>query len=141
MPLIIGEKFLLKKFFLKNASEIQFLTRNHVTWFLMYYNFIWWYKPLCSEDWYKASFNFGNVNSLSPIEIYNAPEFNKIRKLHTAGKKNQVKKRKNCTAHYSVLTEENALQALLYFYRLISKYWIAWILMDLLKNITIIIHN
>ena len=55
-----------------------------------------------------VSFNFGNANSLSPIEIYNTPEFNKIRKLHILSGKNNLKKCKNCTVHYSVLTKENA---------------------------------
>jgi len=62
--------------------------------------------PLCSEDWYKASYNFGNINNQSPIEIFNNSKFNKIRKLHTAGKKTQLAKCRDCTVHYSVVTKE-----------------------------------
>ncbi len=57
---------------------------------------------LCFEDLYDSPFGFGNVNEMDPIEIFNSPRFNKIRKLHQDGKRNNLKICEGC----SVLTNE-----------------------------------
>ena len=62
--------------------------------------------PLCSEDWYQAKYNFGNIKNNQPIEIFNSDKFNRIRKIHLAGKKSLLGKCKHCTIHYSALTKD-----------------------------------
>jgi sulfatase maturation enzyme AslB (radical SAM superfamily) len=42
---------------------------------------------LCFEDILKAQFRFGNAFEDDPIEIFNSARFDKIRKLHVAGKR------------------------------------------------------
>ncbi len=42
---------------------------------------------LCFEDILEAQFRFGNAFEDDPIDIFNSARFNKIRKLHTAGKR------------------------------------------------------
>jgi sulfatase maturation enzyme AslB (radical SAM superfamily) len=42
---------------------------------------------LCFEDILEAQFRFGNVFEEDPIAVFNSARFNKVRKLHTAGKR------------------------------------------------------
>jgi sulfatase maturation enzyme AslB (radical SAM superfamily) len=42
---------------------------------------------LCFEDILKAQFRFGNAFEGDPIDIFNSARFNKIRKLHSSGKR------------------------------------------------------
>ena len=42
---------------------------------------------LCFEDILEAQFRFGNAFDDDPIDVFNSARFNKIRKLHTAGKR------------------------------------------------------
>ncbi|MBU3929172.1 radical SAM protein [bacterium] len=62
--------------------------------------------PLCSEDFLHGKYNFGNVTDSSPMEIFNADKFNKIRKAHSAGKKNTLELCKECTVLYSESTRK-----------------------------------
>lgn len=57
--------------------------------------------PLCSEDFLRAQYNFGNINSASLLEIYNSKKFNDIRKIHIAGNKNMINPCRECTVLYS----------------------------------------
>lgn len=57
--------------------------------------------PLCNEDFHHAKYNFGNVRDKSPIEIFNCEKFNRIRKIHSEGKKNTLELCKECTVLYS----------------------------------------
>jgi len=57
---------------------------------------------LCFEDLYDSPFEFGNVHKMDPIELFNSPRFNKIRKLHQDGKRKNLKICEGC----SVLTNE-----------------------------------
>ena len=42
---------------------------------------------LCFEDILEAQFRFGNAFEQDPIEIFNSARFNKLRKLHSTGKR------------------------------------------------------
>jgi len=57
---------------------------------------------LCFEDLYDSPFQFGNVHAMDPIEVFNSPRFNKIRKLHLDGKRKNLEICNGC----SVLTNE-----------------------------------
>ena len=60
--------------------------------------------PLCSEDWHKATVNFGNVTQESPIDIFNGKKWENIRAIHTAGMKKKLPLCSECTIHYSAPT-------------------------------------
>lgn len=62
--------------------------------------------PLCCNDWNKPEYNFGNVGSQSPIEIYNTAKLNEIRAIHARGEKNCMDICKGCTVLYSQETRE-----------------------------------
>ena len=62
--------------------------------------------PLCNEDFHHAKYNFGNVKDKSPIEIFNCEKFNRIRKIHSEGKKNTLELCKDCTVLYSEASQE-----------------------------------
>jgi MoaA/NifB/PqqE/SkfB family radical SAM enzyme len=62
---------------------------------------------LCSEDWYDAKHNFGNVKDTSPIEIFNSKKFNAVRDLHLRGDKNKLPICRNCTMLYSNATKQS----------------------------------
>lgn len=57
--------------------------------------------PLCSEDFLRARYCFGNADKASPLEIYNSKKFHKIRKIHVEGNKNCVNPCRECTVLYS----------------------------------------
>jgi MoaA/NifB/PqqE/SkfB family radical SAM enzyme len=59
--------------------------------------------PLCSEDWYKGQFNFGNATDTNVLEIYNSKKYQRIRKIHENGKKSTIPKCRECTVAYSAL--------------------------------------
>ena len=46
---------------------------------------------LCFEDILEAGFGLGNAIDAGPIELFNSDRFNKIRRLHDAGKRCQMK--------------------------------------------------
>lgn len=46
---------------------------------------------LCFEDILEGQFRFGNAFEQDPIEIFNSERFNKIRRLHVAGKRTNLK--------------------------------------------------
>jgi len=62
--------------------------------------------PLCNEDWLHPNFKFGNVANRSPLDIYNDPKFQRIRKIHKDGNKNKLPMCNECTVHYSVKEKE-----------------------------------
>lgn len=55
---------------------------------------------LCFEDILEAQFGFGNVRDADPVDIFNSPGFNKIRRLHLDGKKCNLKICNNCRVLY-----------------------------------------
>jgi sulfatase maturation enzyme AslB (radical SAM superfamily) len=57
--------------------------------------------PLCSEDLLRAGFSFGNANNTSALDIYNSEKFNKIRKIHIAGRKNSIMPCRECSIFVS----------------------------------------
>lgn len=57
--------------------------------------------PLCCEDTPKAEHCFGNVNDTRPMDIFNSEKWEKVRELHTCGKKNDMEICKGCTVIYS----------------------------------------
>ena len=61
---------------------------------------------ICSEDWYNANYCFGNAGNGSPIDIFNCDDFNKIREIHLAGKKNTLDICRECTVLYSMISKE-----------------------------------
>jgi MoaA/NifB/PqqE/SkfB family radical SAM enzyme len=61
---------------------------------------------LCFEDILEAQFGFGNVRDQDPIDVFNSPRFNKIRKLHVDGKKANLKICGNCRVLYNELERE-----------------------------------
>ena len=61
---------------------------------------------ICSEDWYNANYSFGNAADSSPIDIFNCDDFNKIRQIHQAGKKNTLDICRECTVLYSIISKE-----------------------------------
>jgi radical SAM protein with 4Fe4S-binding SPASM domain len=56
---------------------------------------------LCFEDILEAQFGFGNVFEEDPIDIFNSPRFAKIRKLHVAGKRRNLKICSACMVLYN----------------------------------------
>jgi sulfatase maturation enzyme AslB (radical SAM superfamily) len=64
--------------------------------------------PLCSEDWIHANYRFGNVEKMSPIDIFNSSEFNRIREIHVKGTKNTITQCSKCTVLYSERTKKTA---------------------------------
>lgn len=56
---------------------------------------------LCFEDILDAQFGFGNVFENDPIEVFNSPRFNKIRKLHADGKRRNMKICDGCMVLYN----------------------------------------
>ena len=62
--------------------------------------------PLCCSDLHHARYALGNVKEASPIEIFNNAYIGKIRKLHEAGKKNQMGICKECTILYSEAAQD-----------------------------------
>lgn len=56
---------------------------------------------LCFEDILEAQFKFGNVTTEDPIDVFNSPGFNKIRRLHLAGKKENLKICGQCRVLYN----------------------------------------
>jgi radical SAM protein with 4Fe4S-binding SPASM domain len=61
---------------------------------------------LCFEDILEAQFRFGNVGEQDPIDVFNSPGFNKIRRLHLDGKKANLKICGNCRVLYNELGRE-----------------------------------
>lgn len=61
---------------------------------------------LCFEDILDAQFKFGNAFEENPIEIFNNTSFNKVRKLHTAGKRCNLKICGECSVLYNERTRE-----------------------------------
>lgn len=57
--------------------------------------------PLCSEDWHKATVNFGNITSDTLLGIFNNKKFEAVRKLHSSCEKNKIGLCSECTVHYS----------------------------------------
>jgi len=56
---------------------------------------------LCFEDILDAQFGFGNAFEQDPIDVFNSPRFNKIRKLHAAGKRCNLKICAGCMVLYN----------------------------------------
>lgn len=56
---------------------------------------------LCFEDILEAQFRFGNAIEDDPIDIFNSVRFNKVRKLHTAGKRCNLKICSGCMVLYN----------------------------------------
>ena len=56
---------------------------------------------LCFEDILEAQFKFGNAFEADPIDIFNSARFNKIRKLHTAGKRCNLNICSGCMVLYN----------------------------------------
>jgi len=61
---------------------------------------------LCFEDILDAQFKFGNAFEEDPVEIFNNTSFNKIRKLHMAGKRCNLKICGECSVLYNERTRE-----------------------------------
>lgn len=61
--------------------------------------------PLCSEDWHKATVQFGNVGRNSVLEIFNNRKYQAVRRLHAAGTKTKISLCRECTVHYSMPTK------------------------------------
>ena len=57
--------------------------------------------PLCCEDTPSGKHIMGNVEKSSPIDIFNGPQFNRMRNLHSKGQKNTIPLCKECTMLYS----------------------------------------
>ncbi|MCL4457656.1 MAG: radical SAM protein [Nitrospirae bacterium] len=57
--------------------------------------------PLCSEDFLKAQYGFGNISNNDIMEIYNSEKFNRIREVHISGNKVSINPCKECTVLYS----------------------------------------
>lgn len=57
--------------------------------------------PLCCEDTPRADFAVGNVNSNTPIDIFNNKKMNRMRDLHLKERKNDIEICRNCTVLYS----------------------------------------
>ncbi len=57
--------------------------------------------PLCSEDWHKATVNFGNIGKEALLDIFNNKKFEAVRKLHSLCEKNKIGLCSECTVHYS----------------------------------------
>lgn len=55
----------------------------------------------CCEDWSEGKYNFGNVASENAVMVFNSPQFRAVRKLHAAGKKNNLPMCKHCTVPYT----------------------------------------
>jgi sulfatase maturation enzyme AslB (radical SAM superfamily) len=56
---------------------------------------------LCFEDILDAQFGFGNAFEADPIDVFNSPRFKKIRKLHAAGKRRNLKICDGCMVLYN----------------------------------------
>lgn len=56
---------------------------------------------LCFEDILEAQFRFGNVFEHDPIDIFNSARFNKLRKLHVAGKRSNLSICSGCMVLYN----------------------------------------
>jgi sulfatase maturation enzyme AslB (radical SAM superfamily) len=52
---------------------------------------------LCFEDLLDGKYGFGNAFDTDPIDLFNAKPLNKLRELHSAGKKSQHKLCGHCT--------------------------------------------
>lgn len=57
--------------------------------------------PLCSEDFLKAQYGFGNISNNDIMGIYNSEKFNRIREVHISGNKVSINLCKECTVLYS----------------------------------------
>lgn len=53
---------------------------------------------LCCMDFFGKIMQFGNLNETSIVEIWRGEQFQKFRKLHLEGKRNQISICRNCTA-------------------------------------------
>lgn len=56
---------------------------------------------LCFEDILEAQFRFGNVFEEDPIDVFNSSRFNKLRKLHAAGKRCNLNICSGCMVLYN----------------------------------------
>lgn len=56
---------------------------------------------LCFEDILEAQFKFGNAFENDPVDIFNSARFNKIRKLHAAGKRCNLNICSGCMVLYN----------------------------------------
>jgi len=61
---------------------------------------------LCSADFLEAKFDLGNVRQTDPVDAFNSGAFNKIREIHSSGRKSSIGLCANCTALYSERTRE-----------------------------------
>lgn len=61
---------------------------------------------LCSADFLEAKFDLGNVKQTDPVDVFNSDAFNKIREIHSSGRKRSIDLCANCTALYSEQTRE-----------------------------------
>jgi len=66
---------------------------------------------LCTEDWHRVIHNFGNVNMSDPLDIFNSPAFDAVRRLHAQGIKNSISICAKCTVHIAVRTRETCIPA------------------------------
>ena len=62
--------------------------------------------PLCSVDWLKAAYAFGNVKGSDPVAVFNSPKAQALRAIHLAGEKNRLPICRGCTILYSGETKE-----------------------------------
>ena len=67
---------------------------------------------LCPPDFLEAKFGLGKVPDNSPMEAFNSKEYNKIRKIHLCGKKNDIQLCRECTVLYSEITRERGWDVL-----------------------------
>ena len=51
---------------------------------------------LCCVDFFDKIMQFGNLNEISIVEIWRGEQFQKVRKLHLEGKRNQISICRNC---------------------------------------------
>lgn len=57
--------------------------------------------PLCRQDWLHPRFNFGNVRTRPPLEIFNDRRFQRIRQLHLDGDRDRLPMCRVCTCDES----------------------------------------
>lgn len=56
--------------------------------------------PLCSEDLLTAQFDFGNIHTADPIDLFNSPKLQAMRALHLSGQKCLIKICSECPILY-----------------------------------------
>jgi len=61
---------------------------------------------LCCSDLHNGEYALGNVNDSSPINIFNNEKIKKIREIHQAGKKNNMRICRECSILYSEAAQE-----------------------------------